>query len=148
MRPALPCRAALFAALLALPACADFPEIEAPGLEAAERAAYPELLPLTRILHRADAPVRFTEAEAEALLARARGLGRLSGRAPASARAAGDAQLLRARAEALTAAPDTAAAAAAERLARLRARAEILRGPLAGEADVERMRQALALLRR
>lgn len=105
--------------LVPLAACADVPKLEVDGLAAAEAAPYPALLPLTPALAAADTPPALTAAEAEALAARAGGIG---------------------------AVPGAGAAADAARLTRLRARAAILRGPLETDAEITAMRAALAAL--
>lgn len=108
-----------FLLCLALAACADLPDLQAEGLEAAARAPYPALIPLTQALAAADTDPRFPAAEAAALHARAAALGGVA---------------------------RPAAADAAARLERLRARAAILRGPLDTEDQIEAMRRALAAL--
>lgn len=111
-----PSQALAILALL-LSACSDFPDLSAEGLEAAEQAPYPQLIPLVRALDAADTTPAFTAEDAAALQARAAGLGR--GGASSDE-------------------------VSADRVARLQARAAILRGPLQSEAQIEAMRRALA----
>ena len=112
---------AVLAALAVQGACTAVPDLDAEGLEAALRAPYPALIPLTGALAAADSAPRLSPDEAALLRAR--------GARPGQAAPRG------------AAAPDQGA-----RLDRLRARAAILRGPLNGPADVETMRRALAAL--
>lgn len=114
MRPLIP---AISILCLTLCACTQIPELEAEGLDAAENAPYPELIPLGPALAAADTDPRFSARDAEALLARAATIGTVA---------------------------SPGAAVSQSRADRLRARAAILRGPLETEEQIEAMRRTLA----
>ena len=66
--------------MLALPGCAQFPELDATITPAAESAPYPDLVPIATILPDPEADTRLEAEDADRLAARADGLRRRADR--------------------------------------------------------------------